>query len=153
MPTKAVAAPTMQVGHKGGRKHWTKREVEARGDAAEQLKRAKPIELKPPDWLSRDARVVWKRKLGEIAGLNTTEPLLDVLDSESLAIYCDVTVKYREISNQRKLEVDDHKAMQSYARILAVYADKLGFTPSARARLVKRRADGANEDPFGKKFD
>lgn len=148
MPTKAVSVETMEVGKKGRGKHWTAAEVAARKAAAEALKRAEKIQLHPPAWLDKAARVIWNKKIQEAAGVG----LLDVLDEESLAVYCDSVVKYRDISRQKTLLLDDHKIMQAYSRIIAQYAERLGFNPSARARLIKKRAE-EKPDPFGKDFD
>lgn len=148
MPTKAVSVATMEVGKKGRGKHWTQAEVDARQQAAETLKRKDGKTLIPPEWLGAEAKEIWARKLAETAGVD----LLDVLDGECLAVYCDSVVKYRKISQKRSLKVDDHKAMQAYMRIIAQYAEKLGFTPAARARLIKKRAEKPN-DPFGDDYD
>jgi len=138
----------MEVGKKGRGKHWTAAEVRARQQAAEALKRAESVSLKPPAWLGTEARAIWAKKLKETEGVD----LLDVLDEESLAVYCDSVVKYRLISGQKRLDIDDHKIMQAYSRIIAQYAEKLGFNPSARARLIKKRAE-EKKDPFGEDFD
>ena len=142
----------MEIGQKGGGKHWTAAEVSARQEAAGKLKRKVPVKLKPPDWLSPEARRVWMRKLKEVAGLNATAELLDVLDTEMLAVYCNAYVQYREAASRKPKSMDDIKELQVWSRIIASYADKLGFNPSARVRLVKKRAD-EHHDKFGKKFD
>lgn len=148
MPTRAVSVETMEVGKKGRGKHWTKAQVEARQRAAEGLKREEPVKLKPPAWLGLEARAIWNKKLKEAGGVE----LLDVLDEESLAVFCDSVVKYRKISQKKRMNIDDHKTMQAYSRIIAQYAEKLGFNPSARARLIKKRAE-EKKDPFGEDFD
>jgi phage terminase small subunit len=90
--------------------------------------------------------------LKEVAGLNATAELLDVLDTEMLAVYCDAYVQYRLAAGRSPKSADDIKELQTWARIIASYAEKLGFNPSARARLVKKRADEIH-DKFAKKFD
>lgn len=142
----------MEIGKKGEGKHWTAAEVAARRDAAEKIKRKKPVQLKPPEWLSKDALEIWIQKLDQVAGLNAANDLLDVLDTEMLAVYCDAYVQYRETA-KRSLKTElDVKELQAWSRIIGAYAEKLGFNPSARARLVKKRAD-AHQDKFGKQFD
>jgi phage terminase small subunit len=148
MPTKVVSVETMEVGKKGRGKHWTAAEVAARKDAAEALKRAEKVQLHPPDWLGREALAIWNKKIEEAAEVN----LFDVLDEESLAVYCDSVIKYKKISKKQRLKIDDHKTLQAYSRIIAQYAEKLGFNPSARARLIKKRAE-EKKDPFGEDFD
>lgn len=149
MPTKAVSVATMEVGKKGRGKHWTVAEISARRDAAEMLKRDEAIKLKAPGWLGRDAKAIWAKKLKEAGGVE----LLDVLDEESLAVYCDSVVKYKKLSERSILTIESHKVMQAYSRIIAQYAEKLGFNPSARARLIKKRAEKTPKDHFGEDFD
>ena len=148
MPTRTVAVETMEVGKKGRGKHWTAAEIAARQQAAETLKRAEAKVLKPPAWLGLEAKRIWQKKLDETKDVD----LLDVLDEESLAVYCDSVVKYRELSQAKALTIESHKVMQAYSRIIAQYAEKLGFNPSARARLIKKRSE-KKKDPFGEDFD
>ena len=54
MRSKIVAAETMEVGKKGGGKHWTAAQVAARKKAAEKVRRKK-VQLIAPDWLSSGA--------------------------------------------------------------------------------------------------
>lgn len=161
MPTKAVTADTMDIGRKGQGKHWTADEVTARQLAADKLKRKRGQKLEPPAWLSKDSVTLWHEKLHQVAGLNAASDLLDVLDTELLAVYCDAVIQYREIAQgeidprakkKKPLSTDDIKALQGWSRIIRDCAEKLGFTPSARARLVKKIAD-KGADTFGKKFD
>ena len=153
MPTKAVAAKTMQVGKKGGGKHWTAKQKAAREAAAREFERKDSASITPPIWLSKEALKIWDKKIAEIAGLSGGDELLDALDSEILALFCDAIVKYKKISAKPQLRIDDHKVLQTYlARILG-YSERLAFTPGARARLIKRRTDGPNKDNFGEQFD
>ena len=152
MSRRTVAVETMEIGKKGRGKHWTAAEVAARQDAADMLKREKAARLKPPEWLSKDARSVWQEKLKHVAGLKAANELLDVLDTEMLAVFCDAYVQYRDLAQKSKKEPDDIKDLQAWSRIIGNYAAKLGVNPSARARLVKKRAD-EKKDQFGSKFD
>ena len=142
----------MEVGKKGGGKHWTQAEIDARQDAADGLKRKTQISLKPPSWLSKEARSIWDEKVRQVNGLNAANDLLDVLDTESIAVYCDAVIQYQTVARKKKKTPDDIKELQAWARIISVYAEKLGFNPSARARLVKKIA-AEKQDNFGSKFD
>lgn len=153
MPTQVVSAKTMGVGKKGGGKHWTKKQKESREKAEKDFERKDDAKLVPPIWLSKDARVVWDKKITEVKGLNAGHELLDALDSEVLALFCDAVVKYRKISNKSRLKVDDHKLLQTYMLRIQGFSERLGFTPGARARLVKKRAEGGKKDEFGEMFD
>jgi len=154
MARRAVAVKTMRVGKKGGGKHWTKKEVKVREKAAEDFERKDDAKITPPIWLGKDALVIWNKKIMQIAGLKGGHELLDALDDDVLALFCDAVVKYKRISSKSHPKIDDHKLMQSYMLRIQGFSERLGFTPGARARLIKRRADGeGNKDPFGETFD
>jgi P27 family predicted phage terminase small subunit len=118
------------------------------------VKRKTRVWLRAPEWLSVEAFKVWKKVKRQAAGLD----LLDNLDAEMLAVYCDAVVQYREeAARLKRMEVPEGrsdlvKSVQSWARLIASYAEKLGFTPTGRARLVKKRADELKDD-FGDEFD
>ncbi|HAE59750.1 MAG TPA: hypothetical protein DCG54_09680 [Anaerolineae bacterium] len=153
MPTKHVSADTMNVGKKGGGKHWTKAEVESREEAAELFDRVDAAKITAPDWLSKEGKVIWDKKVGEIAGLAGQSELLDALDSEMLAMFCETVANYIKLNQKKRKSLDDHKLAQAYQRIMVQCSERLGFTPGSRARLIKKRADGKVEDRFGKDFD
>lgn len=153
MPTQTVSVATMKVGKKGGGKHWTQKELDARHQAAEEFARKDGSVIQPPVWMGKDALQIWNKKIAEIKGLNAGNDLLDALDAEILALFCEAVVLYIKISRKKRLKVDDHKLMQTYQLRILGYSERLGFTPGARARLVKKRADGAEKDPFGENFD
>ena len=133
-----VSAKTMGVGTDKAGRHWTQAEVNARQAATEKLTRKTPGLLRCPTWLTPDARKVWNRVKKQAADFD----LLDELDIDMLAIYCDSVAKYQAEGGQS----------QSLARLIAMYADKLGLTPSARARLAQKRA-AEIVDNFGDEFD
>lgn len=159
MPTPVKTSDKMAIGAKGSGKHWTAAEVAARADAQEQARRKKRVSLRPPAWLSEEALVVWKEIVRKLKGIE----LLDNLDTELLAVYCDAIVHYRECAVRMSMPVyreDDGapppiddliKAMQAWSRIIVSYAEKLGLTPGGRARLAKRKAEKVL-DPFADSF-
>lgn len=153
MPRKAVSAKTMRVGRKGGGKHWTQKEIESRAVAAEKFERKDDAKIQPPVWLSKDARIIWAKKISEIQGLNADSELLDALDSEILALFCNAVVQYQKIAKKKRTSIDDHKLMQTYMLRILAYSERLGFTPGARARLIKAHSEEPPEDEFGEKFD
>lgn len=145
MPTQHVTSEVMKSGLG---KHWTKEEIAKREHAEKALKRRKEKGIYPPTWLSSKAKIVWRRvvKSAIESGL-----ILDNLDTESLAIYCDVYSKYQELSKKAK-EPGQIKNLLSFAKQITLLADKMGFTPAARARLAKRMVDRPR-DLFGEEFD
>jgi phage terminase small subunit len=153
MPTKHVVADVMEVGKKGKGKHWTRAEVEAREDAADLFKRVDAEKISSPEWLSEAGKAIWDKKVREIAGLAGESELLDALDSEMLAMFCETVANYITINKKKRKSIDDHKLAQAYQRIMVQCSERLGFTPGSRARLIKKRADGGKVDQFGKEFD
>lgn len=142
--TSGVMGPRKEVGGK----NWTKAELAAREAGASKVTRKRKKRLRPPEWLSENALVVWKRIIRQTRELE----MLDVLDEYMLAVYCDIYVQYAEISRLEIKEVDDIKSQQSLARLMSGYADKLGLTPASRARLAKKVADQV-VDEFASEFD
>lgn len=157
---QVVSIEKMQVGKKGGGRHWTKDEVERRKAAAQKLKRKEPVKLKMPVWLDDEARQVWRKTLKDMAGFE----ILDNVDVNTLAVYCDAVARYKEAT----LKIREHgyvttndngtenvspyvKTAQSYARLILQYADKLGLSPHSRARLAKKIAEEV--DPNADLFD
>lgn len=151
----------MRVGAKGGGKHWTAEEVAKRGAAAKKFERAKPIKLKMPDWIDDEAKKVWKRTIKSMEGFD----ILDKVDEDSLATYCDAVARHKETALMIKEKgyvvynsVGTEQtapwvtANQSYARLMMQYADKLGLNANARARLAKKMAD-EGDDKNGELFD
>jgi P27 family predicted phage terminase small subunit len=146
--TKPIVAGVMGTRKERGGKNWTREELEARTMAAEKITRTKKVRLKPPGWLGDEARMVWKRIVRQTKDLE----LLDCLDENMLAVYCDITVQYSLLSRSLVKTVEDTKSQQALARLMGQYADKLGLTPSGRARLAKKVADKVL-DEFGNEFD
>jgi P27 family predicted phage terminase small subunit len=157
MPTPPVSASKMAVGKKSGGKHWTKKEVESAQVKDQGLRRSGRVVMVPPPWLSEEGLKVWKRVRRQLRGLE----LLDSLNTEMLAVYCDAVARYQEACEKLKkptLEIlpltraDIIKEIQAWARLISSYAEKLGFTPGAKARLAKKK-DDAPPDAFEKEFD
>lgn len=125
--------------------HRTKAERAARESAEEDLMRSGRVTIKPPAWLDDDAMAVFhdlRRKLKNLI-------LLDNLDSVLLGVYCDALANYKRSSrlltrtdeNGLPMATDEQvKAAQAWGRLCLQYAEKLGLSPTARARLARRRA-------------
>jgi P27 family predicted phage terminase small subunit len=133
------------------KKHLTLAEREARMAAEGSVTRKNRPQLRCPKWLDEDARQIFEETKKRLKGLE----LLDSADAEMLGIYSDAVAKYREASRRLSrvdgdgvllATEDDRKDCQAWSRIVAGYAEKLGLTPTARARLAKRKAESAPPD-------
>jgi phage terminase small subunit len=134
MAKKQVKAANMGVGKKKTGKHWTQAQLDARIEAERGLYRDKVLLIKPK-WLTGRAAALWKWHIKQSKDLK----ILDNLDTTSLAIYCDLSAKYELLSPLAK-ELTDVTKLVSIQKALVSHADKLGFTPHARARLAQKAA-------------
>lgn len=150
MPNNASHPRTDQ----SGRKHRTKAELESRKRAAAALERTASSRLTAPSWLNSKARTIWNRKIKEIAGLKSPDALLDVLDGDVLAVYCDSIASYMNLAKKNgKTTLEEHKIKQTYTLRIIGAAERLGFTPASRARLIRKNTQLDDGDKFGEEFD
>ncbi len=138
------------------RKHWTNQEKDARLKAESGMKRASRVQIRAPEWLDVDARKIFERLKRKLRRVD----LLDNLDAELLAVYCDAQAHYQKVSkliHQADVDnpIDDEtvKEAQAWARLIAGLAEKLGLSPNARARLAKKKAEKEPPDEFEQLLD
>jgi len=140
-------------------KHLTKEELEARAFA--QAAALPCRKLKKPKLITQDkaASRHWARILKDMQDLE----IIDVLDTDALAIYCAklsrrdrLQQEYLALLARRDDELDLNdvraaiklsEALQASEREILAYASKLGLTPESRVRLAKRLADQEDADP------
>ena len=145
MPTQAKRTENMN-------QHLTDAEKAARQQAEAEVMPDRPegANLKKPRLMGKDAAAAryWRVVLSRMDGLD----ILDDLDSEMLATYCVMLSRYerlsgkvRELDDVEKLSAMEGK-LQALERNLLQYAEKLGLTPSGRARLAAKRAENAGEE-------
>lgn len=89
--------------------------------------------------------------------------LLDKSDAGMLGIYCDVTARFRKeskaLDDKENLNIlpaakaEMLRSAQSWARLAAQYAEKLGLTPNGKARLAKKRAEDKPKDELEELLD
>lgn len=143
-------------------KHLTQSERQARADAENSVTRKSPVKLKPPKDFPKPARKYWNSILKRLEDVE----LLDDLDQEMLAVYCQMLVRRDALNSLCEelladaVEADSDKSstestdkleslltkISTLERSIMSYADKLGFTPQSRARLAQKRAT-AELDP------
>lgn len=158
MPTAAKRQENMA-------KHRTNAEKEVRKQAEQAVIPCREtVDLKPPRLMAKNAAAkrYWKSILERMAGLE----ILDDLDSEALGLYCAMLARHESMQKMRselagsdlvgataKQMVDFVAAVnaleskqQALERNLLTYAEKLGLTPSGRARLAAKRAEAEQEN-------
>jgi phage terminase small subunit len=100
------------------------------------MERVTRVSIHAPRWLDQDARKVFDATKRRMKGLQ----LLDNIDADLLAIYSDAVVRYQK-------EADVEKR-QSWGRLVMSYAEKLGISPTGRARLARKVAEKREQDEF-----
>ena len=129
------------------RKHLTKAEKSARQAAEATLESSKAPYLPAPAWLSKEARTVFNNTKRRLRSFNLLEPV----DIDLLALYADAVTRYQAGIQTLgpQSNVKEIQAVQAWSRISLTYADKLGFSQTARARLARRKAgEAAAVDPM-----
>lgn len=143
MPTPAQSAKVMIFNRQNGAgKHYTKAELEARTAAAAKMTRAN-IKLKVPAFLKTRACApaykIWKEIVKE--GLEID--LFDNVDSRILADFC----RYQALLEEElERAFPNQKSIDRLGKITLAYAEKLGLTPTARARLAVKQANKLQDD-------
>lgn len=152
-------------------KHLTNAEKTARQEAQDSLGlgRDNSAALEKPKGLHGAAKTYWENIVKRCEDVL----LIDELDREMLAVYCQMldrrdklnrlcdkllTLALKSDSESETTEATDKldglvKQVAALERNLMTYADKLGFTPQSRVRLAQKRASAAvNDDPSGDFF-
>lgn len=97
-----------------------------------------PLDFKdmpPPPYLSKEAKVVWKRWVPPIAKMK----ILSESDIEGLATMCDLRAEYiacRDVKLKKEIATQVRAMMQEY-----------GATPSARTRVKVEKKQDKSKDP------
>lgn len=138
--------PTPLKHSKNMRKHLTKAERAARQAAESGLERDARVVLRAPKWLSKEARVIFRSTVRRLREYD----LLEAVDTDLLAMYADAVDRYQQGVKGLTPESGpkEIQAVQAWSRMALAYADKLGFSQTARARLARRKAQEGPLDPM-----
>lgn len=135
MPVKAKAGENLA-------KHLTKDEIAAREQAEAEVMPLRPeLTMKPPRMLKGHgaAKKYWDSVMERMEGY----AILDVLDSDTLGIYC-LQMERRDKLEKAAKKAEDPaaaaKELQALEKLLLSYAEKLGLTPASRVALARKRA-------------
>jgi phage terminase small subunit len=130
-------------------KHLTKAEREARQGAEASLQRGKRAYLKAPEWLTPEAKKVFEDTRRRLHGLK----LLDTADVDLLAMYSDAIARYQSAVKEIGASIGGSQIAQAWSRVALSYADKLGLSPTARARLARKKAERQPQDELALLLD
>ena len=126
-------------------KHMSKQDRQDRVEQEQKLSRD-CVRLKSPKRIrdNKPALAYWKNTIDRMRGIS----LLDDVDIDMLAVYCECMARRDELSNQfgtipyinTKDKTNALISLQQQEKLVLSYAEKLGLTPAGRARLAKKRA-------------
>jgi P27 family predicted phage terminase small subunit len=126
-----------------------------RGDRKDRIntKEPKPDKSKQPkmpDWLSDEAKIIWRRTIKQLKSMN----MLYEADQDVIVAYVNAVVNYQKASELvdrsgvlikgRRDGVVKNPAVQiqrDAATLIRMLAGELGLTPSARTRLKAEHSD------------
>src|SRR5690606_2901432 len=162
MPRKAMPIALHLID--GNKNRLTKAEIEARKAAEERL-RPKADKVKPPSWLSKEAKKVFKQIAKELEHTK----LITNVDIHALALWCDAYVDYincTKIIKEEGLMVEyTNKAAETnkvahplmtkkkqLAEQMRALASEFGLTPAARAKLAIPKDPPKEPTPFEREF-
>lgn len=138
MPTNVLSVDNMT-------KHMSKQDRQERIEQEQKLSRD-CVRLRPPKRIrdNKPAHAYWKNTIDRMRGIS----LLDDVDIDMLAVYCECMARRDELSNQfgtipyinTKDKTNALISLQQQEKLVLSYAEKLGLTPAGRARLAKKRA-------------
>lgn len=134
--------------------HRTKAEIETRKQAEEKIKGADDLVFKTPNWLSKEAKKIYKFLIEQFKQTG----ILTNLDKETVAICADTIAKMREaqrLIDEQGLMVDGKanpmiNVYEKYSKIYAKMITELGLSPTARSRmaLTQVKAQEQEGDPI-----
>lgn len=152
-----------------------KGQIETRRQAEAAI-RPPADKIKPPKWLDKPAKKIWRQIVKDLEGLN----ILTNVDVHALAVYCDAAARHAEATelveehgvvifpvisaeenDQGELEIVRGTPIQNpavlvvqkYAGIMARFGSALGLTPTNRASIAHAQAkEQKKKDKFGELF-
>lgn len=143
----------------GNKAHLTKEEIRLRKKQEEQLKSLRTDKIKPPTWLGKDAKKVFKKIVLELDVIG----LLCNVDIYALAVLADAIEKYImcvmslhgedltvEYTNKagfaNYIENPIIKTQLKYAELIRKYSSDFGLSPVARLKIVHSSAEKMSDE-------
>lgn len=142
----------------GNRSHLTKGEIEKREEQEKQLEKLQSNKIRPPTWLGKVAKKIFKDIVKEMQAIN----ILVNVDVYGLAICADAMEKYirctmalhtemlrvQQITKIGVTEVENPlvKTQIRYADIFNKYSANFGLSPVARLKIIQANTPELDDD-------
>lgn len=151
----------------GNRSHLTKSEIEKRQQQEEELKKLNCDKIKPPTWLGKVAKKVFKDIVKELESINIlvnvdVYGLAILSDAMEKYIKCTITLHSEEMKIPQETKFDTIfvenptiKTQMKYADIFNKYAANFGLSPASRLKIIQQNTPELDEDEeeFERDFD
>lgn len=156
-----------QIIENGNKSHLTKEEIEKREQQEKKLEKLNSNKIKPPVWLGKDAKKIFKDIVKEMKVLDILVNvdiygLSIIADAMEKYIKCTVTLHSEEmkITTMTKkgpvvIENPTIKTQMKYADVFNKYSQNYGLSPSARLKIVQQNTPEVDDDEaeFEREFD
>ena len=146
----------------GNKAHLTKEEIKLRKMQEEQLNNLNSDKVRPPTWLGKDAKSIFKRIVKELDEIQ----LLVNVDIYGLAVLSDAIEKFKfctialhgeelsvEYTNKagfaNYIENPMVKTQQKYAEMIRKYSADFGLSPVARLKIVQQSMPDMDPEELG----
>ena len=138
----------------GNKSHLTNDEIEKRQKQEEKLKALPKDKIRPPTWLSKDGKSIFRKITKELEAVD----ILATIDIYNLAVLSNAIEKYIEAT--RKLNCDDLTVEHvnkrgftttqknpliniqiQYADVIKKLGSEFGLSPAARLKIIQEESE------------
>ncbi|ABG84927.1 TPA: phage terminase small subunit P27 family [Clostridium perfringens] len=155
-----------QIIANGNKSHLTNEEIEKRQEQEEKLKKLPRDKIRPPTWLSKDGKSIFKKIVKELEAVD----ILANIDNYNLAVLANSIEKYIEctmklncdeltvthINKQGSLTTQKNPLISiqiQYADVIKKLGAEFGLSPAARLKIIQEASDiDDDEKAFNKDF-
>lgn len=139
-----------QIIAEGNKSHLTKDEIEKRIENEKQLEKLNSDKIRPPKWLGKDAKKIFKDIVKEMKVLDILVNvdiygLAILADAMEKYIRCTVTLHAEEMKiltvtkhGEKMIENPTIGTQRKYSEIFNKFAANFGLTPVARLKIVNQ---------------
>lgn len=135
-------------------KHFTKAEIKKRKEVEDNLKGGVDKIKKPPSYLSKNQKAIFKFIVSELEASNILCNL-DIYILTNCAIAIDRVQTAEKLLNENILNKEALKIKDSYNKELLRYMNELSLSPQSRAKIgsLKLQSDKDKDDPLAKALE
>lgn len=142
----------------GNRSHLTKDEIEKRQEKEEELKKLNSDRIRPPTWLGKTAKKIFKDIVKELESINIlvnvdVYGLAILSDAMEKYITCTITLHTEEMKLPQETKFDTIyvenptvKTQMKYAEVFNKYAANFGLSPASRLKIIQQNTPELDDD-------